>query len=190
MAPSKPPSPSAALFRKPAFMEHNAAALKTVGLLAACPAPWKDETTGSANSPLNSEDAMGLSKWIITAAELTASGLSTSSAITKFKIRGRLSTATQSFTNFEAGLKRVTYTTPGCGGIGNAAGDCGSSSMPSAAQFISRDADKFASPGAFTLTTSPGGTSAASPTWSSCSKKRPTSTLTSPAGTSAASPTW
>lgn len=134
MAPSKPPSPSAALFRKPAFMEHNAAALKTVGLLAACPAPWKDETTGSANSPLNSEDAMGLSKWIITAAELTASGLSTSSAITKFKIRGRLSTATQSFTNFEAGLKRVTYTTPGCGGIGNAAGDCGTSSSPTAAQ--------------------------------------------------------
>jgi hypothetical protein len=134
MAPSKPPSPSAALSRKPAFMEHNAAALKTVGLLAACPAPWKDATTSSDTSPLDSEDAMGLSKWIITAAELTASGLSTSSAITKFKIRGRLSTATQSFTNFEAGLKRVTYTTPGCGGIGNAAGDCGTSSSPTAAQ--------------------------------------------------------
>ena len=125
---------AAAIKPKPKFIDHiNRIKSKTVELLAACPAPWRDETE-SYFSSLDSEDAMGLSKWIITAAELTASGLSTSSAITKFKIRGRLSTATQSFTNFEAGLKRVTYTTPGCGGIGNAAGDCGTSSSPTAAQ--------------------------------------------------------
>ena len=37
MAPSKPPSPSAALFRKPAFMEHNAAALGGTACGLPCP---------------------------------------------------------------------------------------------------------------------------------------------------------
>ena len=152
------PKPTAAIKPKPKFIDHiNRIKSKTVELLAACPAPWKDETSQYTTAPLDSEDAMGLSKWIITAAELTASGLSTSSAITKFKIRGHPLTATQSFTNFEAGLKAVTYLTPGCGG--NAAGDtasggCGSTATDTAltqTQFTSRDADQYATPGAFTL---------------------------------------
>merc|ERR1711865_563362 len=72
-APSKRPGPSVGT-GKPKFMDH----VSKNALLATCASPYADKTL-SADATLNSDDAMGLFKFIIEANDLTKGGLAAGS---------------------------------------------------------------------------------------------------------------
>merc|ERR1711865_511861 len=129
VAPSKRrPSPSVGT-GKPKFMDH----VSKNALLATCASPYADKTL-SYDAALDSNDAMGLFKFIIEETDLTKGGLAAGS-ITGFRIRGRPSDGTETFKNFQAGLKAVTANEP--------------DEMPAA--FSAHDSDQFTTSATLTL---------------------------------------
>merc|ERR1711865_1034847 len=127
-APSKRPGPSAGT-GKPKFMDH----VSKNALLATCASPYADKTT-SYDTLLDSEDAIGLFKFIIEAADLVSGGLAAGS-ITGFRIRGRPSDGTEKFKNFQAGLKATSLSEPD----------------ETDAAFSAHDSDQFTTSGDLTL---------------------------------------
>ena len=65
VAPSKRPGPSVGT-GKPKFMDH----VSKNALLATCASPWADKTLSYNEAALDSDDAMGLMKFVINAQAL------------------------------------------------------------------------------------------------------------------------
>merc|ERR1711865_311790 len=108
VAPSKRrPSPWVGT-GKPKFMDH----VSKNALLATCANPFPNAPAYKGyTEQWDSGDAMGLFKFIIEAADLVTGGLAAGS-ITGFRLRGYPSDGTETFKNFQAGLKATSLSEP------------------------------------------------------------------------------